>query len=140
MIGFRFVDDHQADYRITDLCRVAKVSRSSYYAWRSRPPSARAVADAELLEVIREIHHNSRGTYGAPRIRGQLRRAGHRASRHRVARLMAAEGLVGGPRSPQVASGSPPSHGPRSGSAEPRLHCGTLGSAMGGGHLRVRML
>ena len=77
---------------------------------------------------------------GPSQIRNQLRRAGHRASRHRVARLMAAEGLVGGPRSPQVASGSPPSHGPRSGSAEPRLHCGTLGSAMGGGHLRVRML
>ncbi len=95
MSGFRFVDDHQADYRITDLCRVAKVSQSSYFAWRSRPLSARAVADAKLLEVIREIHHNSRGTYGAPQMRGQIRRAGHYASRHRVARLMATEGLVG---------------------------------------------
>ena len=95
MIGFRFVDDHQAEHRVTDLCRVAGVSRSGYYAWRSRPLSAQAVADAELLEVIREIHHNSRGTYGAPRIRGQLRRAGHRASRHRVARLMRTDGLVG---------------------------------------------
>jgi len=92
--GFRFVDDYKAEHRISDLCRVAGVSRSGFYAWRSRPLSARAVADAELLEVIREIHHNSRGTYGAPRIRGQLRRAGHRASRHRVARLMATDGLV----------------------------------------------
>ena len=95
MNGFRFVDDHQADYRVTDLCRVAGVSKSSDYAWRSRPLSAWAVADAELLEAIRVIHHNSRGTYGAPRIRGQLRRAGHHASRHRVARLMATDGLVG---------------------------------------------
>lgn len=95
MTGFRFVDEHQAEYRVTDLCRVAGVSRSGYYAWRSRPLSARAVADAELLEVIREIHHNSRGTYGAPRIRGQLRRKGHRVSRHRVARLMRVDGLVG---------------------------------------------
>ena len=95
MIGFRFVDDHQAEHRITDLCRVAGVSRSSYYAWRKRPLSARAVADAELLEDIREIHRNSRGTYGAPRIAGQLRRAGRRASRHRVARLMRTDGLVG---------------------------------------------
>jgi transposase InsO family protein len=93
--GFRFVDEHQAEYRITDLCRVAGVSRSSYYAWRGRPLSARAVGDAEMLEVIRQIHHNSRGTYGAPRIAGQLRRAGHRASRHRVARLMRTDGLVG---------------------------------------------
>jgi transposase InsO family protein len=93
--GFRFVDEHKADYCVTDLCRVAGVSRSGYYAWRSRPLSARAVADAELVEVIREIHHNSRGTYGAPRIRGQLRRKGHRVSRHRVARLMRVDGLVG---------------------------------------------
>lgn len=95
MTGFRFVEEHQAEYRVTDLCRVAGVSRSGYYAWRSRPLSTRAVADAELLEVIREIHHNSRGTYGAPRVRGQLRRAGHRVSRHRVARLMRCDGLVG---------------------------------------------
>jgi len=93
--GFRFVDEHQAEYRVTDLCRVAGVSRSGFYAWRTRPPSARAAADAELTEVIREIHQNSRGTYGAPRIRGQLRRKGHRASRHRVARLMRLDGLVG---------------------------------------------
>lgn len=95
MTGFRFVDEHQAEYRVTDLCRVAGVSRSGFYAWRTRPPSARAAADAELTEVIREIHQNSRGTYGAPRIRGQLRRKGHRASRHRVARLMRLDGLVG---------------------------------------------
>lgn len=95
MTGFRFVEEHQADYCVTDLCRVAGVSRSGYYAWRSRPLSARATADAKLLEVIREIHHNSRGTYGAPRVRGQLRRKGHRVSRHRVARLMRVDGLVG---------------------------------------------
>lgn len=95
MTGFRFVEEHQAEYRITDLCRAAGVSRSGFYAWRSRPLSVRAVADAELTEAIREIHQNSRGTYGAPRIRGQLRRKGHRVSRHRVARLMRVDGLVG---------------------------------------------
>jgi transposase InsO family protein len=93
--GFRFVEDHQAEYRITDLCRLAGVSRSSFYAWRTRRPSARAVANTELVGEIREIHKNSRRTYGAPRVWGQLRRQGRRVGRHRVARLMAAEGLVG---------------------------------------------
>jgi len=93
--GFRFVDEHQAEYRITDLCRVAGVARSSYYAWRSRPLSPTAQANAALLVEIREIHEQSRRTYGAPRVRGQLRHRGHRVSRHRVARLMAADGLVG---------------------------------------------
>jgi putative transposase len=93
--GFRFVDEHQAEHPVTDLCRLAGVSRSSYYAWRGRGPSARAVANGELVAEIREIHHNSRRTYGAPRVWGQLRRQGRRIGRHRVARLMRAEGLVG---------------------------------------------
>jgi hypothetical protein len=76
VIGFRFVADHRADYRVTDLCRVAGVSRSGYYAWRRRPLSARRRADTLLLEEIRTIHQDSLGTYGRPRIWGQLRRQG----------------------------------------------------------------
>jgi putative transposase len=95
VIGFRFVDDHQAEHQITDLCRVTGVKRSSFYAWKNRAPSARAVADAGLLTDIREIHRQSRCTYGAPRVWGQLRRAGHRVGENRVARLMRADGLVG---------------------------------------------
>jgi transposase InsO family protein len=95
VIGFRFVSEHKADYPVTALCRVAGVSRSSFYAWATRTPSARAQGDAVLLEDIREIHSLSRRTYGAPRIAGQLRRRGIRASRHRVARLMRIDGLVG---------------------------------------------
>ena len=56
MTGFRFVEEHQAEYSIVDLCRVAEVSRSSFYAWRSRRPSARQRADEALLAEIREIH------------------------------------------------------------------------------------
>jgi transposase InsO family protein len=93
--GFRFVDEHQAEYSIVDLCRVAGVSRSSFYAWRTRQPSARQRADEALFGEIREIHAASRCTYGAPRVWGQLRRAGHRVSRKRVARLMATNGLIG---------------------------------------------
>jgi transposase InsO family protein len=55
----------------------------------------RAQENAALLVEIREIHEESRRTYGAPRIKGQLRRRGIRVSRHRVARLMACHGLVG---------------------------------------------
>ncbi len=97
MTGFRFVDGHQAEYRVVDLCRVTGVSRSrsGFYAWRTREPSIRDLADAELLVEIREIHQASRCTYGAPRVWGQLRRAGHRVGRKRVARLMAADGLIG---------------------------------------------
>jgi hypothetical protein len=93
--GFRFVDEHQADYRVTDLCRVAGVKRSGFYAWKSRPASPRQLANEALLVEIREIHETSRRTYGAPRVCGQLRRRGHHVGHNRVAKLMADNGLVG---------------------------------------------
>ncbi len=95
MIGFRFVAEHKADYRVTDLCRVAGVCRSGYYAWRRRPASARSQADARLLEEIRRIHRDSLGTYGRPRVWGQLRRQGLRVGQRRVGRLMRQANLVG---------------------------------------------
>jgi putative transposase len=76
-------------------CRLLGLPRSSFYAWVNRVPTARERADAELLEVIVEIHDASRGTYRVPRVYGQLRRRGHRVARSRVARLMRHNGLQG---------------------------------------------
>jgi putative transposase len=70
------------------MCRVLEVSRSGYYAWLKREPSARAQANAELLEAIQEIHAESDGTYGAPRIHAELQDRGPQASLNRVARVM----------------------------------------------------
>lgn len=95
MSRFRAVEELRADYSVKRLCRVVGVSRSGFYAWRTRPPSPRALENQELVGVIRQIHVESRGTYGSPRVWGQLQRRGVGASRGRVARLMAREGLVG---------------------------------------------
>ncbi|SDN99602.1 Transposase InsO and inactivated derivatives [Klenkia soli] len=77
-------------------CRVLGVSRSGFYEWLGRPPSARAVADAELTTTISQIHAGSRATYGAPRVHAELRLGlGQACGRKRVARLMRAAGLVG---------------------------------------------
>ena len=77
------------------MCRVLDVSESGYYAWRVRPPSARARRDGELLELILAIHAESRGTYGAPRVQAELRAKGVSVSRKRVARLMHHAGVRG---------------------------------------------
>ncbi len=53
MTRFAFVDREKALYDVTVLCRLLKVSRSGFYAWLSRLPSARAVADQVLTEQIR---------------------------------------------------------------------------------------
>ena len=72
-----------------------RVSKSGFYDWRDRAPSARARADASLLEKIVSIHTDSRETYGAPRIHFELRTLGVRCARKRVARLMREAGLFG---------------------------------------------
>jgi len=53
-------------------CRVLAASESGYYAWRSRPPSMRAIRHAWLTDLIRQVHLESRGTYGARRVRAAL--------------------------------------------------------------------
>lgn len=97
----RFVEDHQAAYPVSRLCTLAGVPRSSFYAWRCRPLSARELANEQLLGEIREIHERSRGTYGRVKILGQLARRGIAANHKRVARLMRLHGIrgVGGPGS-----------------------------------------
>ena len=92
---FRLVEAEKADYPVSLLCRVLKVSRSGYYAWRDRPPWRRSVEDVALTAKIREIHEGSRHTYGYPRVHAELRALGVECGRRRVARLMREEGLRG---------------------------------------------
>ncbi len=95
MTRFRFVEDHQADYPVKRLCAVVEVSRSGFYAWKARPPAPRVVADEQLTLEIEEIYVDSRRTYGAPRVHGQLVRWGRHVGCKRVARLMRSQGWVG---------------------------------------------
>ena len=88
-------DRNQAEHNIGTMCRVLEISPSGYYAWKGRSASKRAVSDAALLEGIRSIHEDSRGTYGAPRIHAELKDAEIFVGRKRVARLMKQAGLVG---------------------------------------------
>lgn len=86
---------NQAEFDIATACRVLGISRSGYYAWLHRSPSARARQDTELSTQIRSFHARSRGTYGAPRILHDLREAGLFVGQKRVARLMRVAGLRG---------------------------------------------
>lgn len=79
---------NQESFPVRTLCKVLKVSASGFYAWRDRPPSRRVLANLVLTEQIRLAHADSRGTYGMPRIRAELRDRGIRAGRARIGRLM----------------------------------------------------
>lgn len=70
------------------MCEVLKVSRSGYYAWVKRPLSKLAARQRELTGVIGEVHQQSRGTYGSPRICFELIERGIKVCVNTVARLM----------------------------------------------------
>lgn len=91
----RFIRAERANHSVADLCRILGVSRAGFYAAGERPPSARALEDERIAAAIREIHSDSRGTYGAPRVQAMLARRGIQVGRKRVARLMRSEGLSG---------------------------------------------
>ncbi|WP_231647358.1 IS3 family transposase [Planomonospora sphaerica] len=77
-------------------CRVLEVSTSGYYDWLGRPEPPRELRNKELTKVIHEIHAESRGGYGSPRVHAELRLGlGETVNRKRVERLMRAAGLQG---------------------------------------------
>jgi HTH-like domain len=112
----RFIAAEKANLPIKVMCEVLGVSRSSVYEREHREPSNRAVCDAGITMLIKDIHTQSRGTYGAPRVHAALARKGVRCGRKRVARLMRAEGLQGGSPSQEDSDDHPRSTRPRSGS------------------------
>ena len=85
---------------VEPICAVLKnagltIAPSSYYAAKTRPPSARAIRDAELVEDIKVAHKANLGVYGARKIHAELNREGVKVARCTVERLMRAEGLRG---------------------------------------------
>lgn len=77
-------------------CRVLRISRSGYHDWLGRPASPREQANTELTKVITEIHTESRGSYGSPRVHAELTLGlGLPVNRKRVERLMRLAGLQG---------------------------------------------
>lgn len=79
-----------AQYPIVDLCLVLGVPRSSYYAWRIRPPSRLAQQNEVLRTELASLFVAHRKVYGSPRLAVCLQRAGIPCSRNRVARHMQA--------------------------------------------------
>jgi putative transposase len=91
---YQFIADHEQSYSVKRMCQVMGVQRSGYYAWKDRPVSSRAQANAELLVKVRQAFHHSRCTYGSLRIHHYWLRQGFHFSRHRIARLMKRANLI----------------------------------------------
>lgn len=89
---YAFIERHR-QFPVTAMCRALQVSRSGYYEWRCRTPSARAQADQRLLTEVRRVHTQSRQAYGALKTWRTLKSQGIACGKHRVARLRKSAGI-----------------------------------------------
>jgi putative transposase len=92
-----FIDDHRCEFGVESICRSLQVAPSSYYAAKRREvaPSARAVRDAVMMQVLMVLWIANRKVYGAHKLWKAARRAGHDVGRDQVARLMREMGIEG---------------------------------------------
>jgi transposase InsO family protein len=90
---FRQIEDQRGIWPVRIMCDALSVSASGYYAWRSRPESARKIANRGLLDDIQRVHAHHCERYGAPRIHAELRAEGQIISRKRIERVMRRHGI-----------------------------------------------
>lgn len=90
---YAFIQRNHDRFTVTRMCDLMKVSQSAYYDWLARPESAHGIEDRRLAEKVKISHKNSRGIYGARRIRQELLDDGELISRPRVGRLMKQQNL-----------------------------------------------
>lgn len=84
---YGFMQCHSDQFSVAGMCRVLRVSRSGYYVWRDRRPSARQAEDLALAAHVRRVHLASREAYGARKVWKELIAEGIACGRHRIARI-----------------------------------------------------
>ena len=94
---FAWIDEHRGAYPIELMCRVLEVSRSGYYAWRRREPSARQQRAEQLVQQIRDVFDEHRQVYGSPRIHEELVARNVACCVNTVAKYMKKQGISAGP-------------------------------------------
>ncbi len=90
---YAFIEAHRPLWRVQSMCRLLRVSRSGYFAWRDGREPPRRSADRALSVRIRAVHDQHRQVYGSPRIHRQLRADDIQVGRKRVERLMREAGI-----------------------------------------------
>lgn len=88
MSRYRFIAEQRGKHSVRQMCAVLDVSASGFYDWLKRKPSRRSQANSVFSQRIRQVHAESRQTYGYLRVHAELRASGERVGKHRVARLM----------------------------------------------------
>jgi putative transposase len=85
-----FIDANRDEFGVEPICRVLRMAPSTYYAAKQRElaPSARAVRDVAMMQILMVLWVANRKVYGAHKLWIAARKAGHDIGRDQVARLM----------------------------------------------------
>jgi len=102
-----FIDDNRAEFGVEPVCSVLQVASSSYYAAKSRQPSARQVRDGVLMPILLALWIANYRVYGVRKLHKAAVRAGHDIGRDQTGRLMTALGIHGRRRGPRVTTTRP---------------------------------
>jgi putative transposase len=102
-----FIDGQRARWGVEPICRTLQIAPSSYYAAKTRLPSARAVNDATLADVMTRVHRAHFGVYGVRKLWKTLRRLNVDAGRDQVGRIMRSIGLQGATRTKRIRTTKP---------------------------------
>jgi putative transposase len=108
-----FVDQHRQRWGVEPICAVLQIAPSTYYAAKTRPPSARALCDQELKAEVGRVHQDNFGVYGMEKVWRQLNREGIPVGRDQVRRLMRDLGLCGAVRGKKLRTTLPEDVGQR---------------------------
>jgi transposase InsO family protein len=96
---YRWIDSQRAEhFPVAAACRVAGVSRQSYYEWKQAEavgPTPAEIDEAHLVNEMLDIHAGSDETYGSPRMTKELHRRGYCVNHKRTERLMRENDIVG---------------------------------------------
>lgn len=90
-----YIDTHRHQYGVEPICRTLGLAPSTYYAHKTRPPSARAIRDEATKPEITRVYESNYRVYGRYKIWRQLGREGIPVGRDQVGRLMGELGIAG---------------------------------------------
>jgi putative transposase len=87
-VRFAWIQAHRGAFGIEAMCRVLRLARSGFYGWRRRGPSERQKRRDDLLNEIKDVHAQSRGIYGSPRVFRELQSKGIKGCENTIAKVM----------------------------------------------------
>lgn len=109
-----YIDDNREEFGVEPICDTLQFAPSTYYATRSRLPSARQIRDGLMMPILLALWVANFKVYGAHKLWKAARRGGHDIGRDQVARLMKTLGIEGVRRGRRIRTTRPDDQADRS--------------------------